>query len=91
MPYKIDPRRIPRSTECPSGSVQCLVCGRPFYLLGKHLRTHGLTARTYRERFPGAATVTIEARQDNALRLVNARARIGRSRGERQVTYAVTT
>lgn len=43
--------------------MRCLVCGVRFIALTKHLRTHGLTAKEYRERFPDAATVCEEIRQ----------------------------
>ena len=33
------------------GSIQCLVCGKFFRRLGKHLQTHNMTADDYRETF----------------------------------------
>lgn len=84
--------RMPRNAECPPGSVQCRMCGRYFASMGKHLLyTHGLNAREYRARFPGATTVSQEARETN-----RANARYGneiaaRNGGRRKaVTYAVT-
>lgn len=46
------PGRVPFE---PGEGVKCLVCGDEMRTLARHLQTHGLNAKTYRERFPGAA------------------------------------
>lgn len=56
-------RRSTRLRPEPGLGVVCRVCGDDFHSLFSHLRIHGLTARQYRERFPGAPTQT----EDHAL------------------------
>jgi hypothetical protein len=56
-------KRRARSRPTPTdGGVRCEVCGDVFRNLGPHLILHGLNSRTYRQRFPGAATVNEDVR-----------------------------
>lgn len=53
-------RRNPASK---SETIRCRLCGERLKVMGTHLpRRHGITAAEYRERFPGAPTISPETR-----------------------------
>jgi hypothetical protein len=43
--------------------VVCLICGKEFETLGNHLKKHGINCMQYKERFPGAKTISDEYSQ----------------------------